>query len=165
MPFDMHDIAFLQRHARSEAERSRTEKVNMHIARAPMRVIFKVVVLDIWERVAHMRFAGINRARPQRLAGPIHTNFARNAEKIDARYQLGADGTWPQLRRRQVEIVALFHTMIGKLVRGAESGTPGIPVTIDQVSSRDLRFFAPVLSIRRDGQRITMGAQDRPRSF
>src|SRR5687767_7382597 len=61
-----HHIAILQCHAIAKAEYARSEEMNVYIAGLPVLSIFEVMMLQVFERVAHVRFSRRQFARPDR---------------------------------------------------------------------------------------------------
>ena len=57
-PGDLHDVPIFQRYSRPEAEGVRAEEVKMDVARATVRGIFEVVVLQVREGMHHVVFPG-----------------------------------------------------------------------------------------------------------
>ena len=73
---DLELIAVAGLEASAEADAIGPEEVNVDIAGAAEEVILEMVLLQVGDRVTHMRLAGLKRAAPNDRAGAPNSNLA-----------------------------------------------------------------------------------------
>ena len=57
---DLHRVSIAEADVLAKAQRAGAEKMHMHVSRTAVEFEFEVMVLDIAETVAHLRFTGAN---------------------------------------------------------------------------------------------------------
>ena len=125
-----HNFAIRKLDACAEAERIGSQKVDMRVARAEVAGVLEMVVLQIFERVRHPRFATGDFLRPN--PPPAAPDAGKSQDKIEPRIdnQFRPDCTGALFRRCQIEIIQLLQAMIGKFIRrrisAAESHKPPV---------------------------------------
>src|SRR5579859_6787400 len=135
--------------------------MNVDVARSPVLLIFKMMMLKDNYRVRHILFSGPD------VFAPDSPLIAQNLDPAGdvlkwrlAHHQLRPNRTIPQFRRSQVEIVLLFHLMIRELISNCQANAAGFAAGRNQVNSRDLRLLASVVSKGGDQQIFTMGPEN-----
>ena len=156
----MHHVPIGELHIVPEAERIRSEEVNMQIARNPVLRIFEVMVLDICQTVAHDGLAGPYLAAPDHLAGALHPDLAGNMIESRIDDQLRTDRARPELRMGEIQIVSLFEPVIRELVAHRHANAARETLRIDEVDARYLRFLAAVLGEFRNFERFAVRPED-----
>ena len=157
---DLHDITILQRHSLSETESVSSEKVDMQVARSPVRFVLEMMVFEVGETVRHCLISAENRARPFGFACAFNGYLSGQRIELRIRYKLGTDRTVPQLRCGEIEVVSLLEAMIRELVAGCHPKPARHTRSVDKVDACNLRLLSTVLGVGRDDQRLEMAAQD-----
>src|SRR5687767_4005023 len=103
-----------------------------------------MVMLDVAQRMRHVRLAGQERHLPQSAAcaddsgNPAHVAWQLAAE------QLGTECRRPQFRVREPQVVRALRDVIGKFVRQTVAEAPWATGRIYDIDAGDLRLFAAV---------------------
>src|SRR5687768_16606399 len=93
----------------------------MHVARLPEHRIFEMVMLEIGNRMRHVRLSGQERLLPQDRTVAQDARRALDVERQVADQNLGTKGGVAQLRMRQIEVVHALGDMVGELVGEREA--------------------------------------------
>src|SRR5450432_598607 len=95
---NLHHISLLQLDPLTETERVGAEEMDVDIARPPVRLELKMMMLQVGDGVRHGLLAGTDGARPQRLSLALYRNRAWDRFEPGAYHQLRTDRTVSQLR-------------------------------------------------------------------
>ena len=91
-----------------------------------MRGVFEMVMFQVGKGMHHVRVSAGDFLRPERLSGAFHAGRSLHVLEGSADDQFRAERAGAQFGGREVEVVAGFHLMIGKLVALREADAPGI---------------------------------------
>jgi hypothetical protein len=68
---NLHNISIMEANVFAKTERTCAEIVYMHVSGAAVEFELKVMMLDVSETVAHLRFTCANCLRPEKIAAPL----------------------------------------------------------------------------------------------
>ena len=88
---DLHDVAGRQAQVIAEAESTGAIEMDMDIARPPVHGKLEVMMLNVFERVAHVRLAASDRFFPKQRAFAVDTSTAGHRIEIGIKDQFGPD--------------------------------------------------------------------------
>jgi hypothetical protein len=149
----------------AKAERASTEIVHVHVSGAAVEFELKVMMLDVSETVAHLRFTGTNCLRSKKIAAPLDVYGAGDGFESRINDKLRAKGAHAQFRAGEVEVVFLLEYVIGKLVARGHAQPIRLPFRSDDVTCGDFGLFPAVLGIRRNEEGLPMSAKRRTVAF
>src|SRR5690349_14372377 len=92
-PLNYDLISLVQNHAVSVAGNAASQKMDMHVARNPVRFEFEMMLLDLFQPERRMLLAGADLLAPYRRATPLHRYSARDVLELGLERQLRTDGT------------------------------------------------------------------------
>jgi hypothetical protein len=75
---NLHNISITEADVFAKTERTGAEIVHVHVSGAAVEFELKVMMLDVSETVAHLRFTCANCLRPERIAAPRDVYGARD---------------------------------------------------------------------------------------
>ncbi|MNM98952.1 hypothetical protein D3C81_1114990 [compost metagenome] len=133
--------------------------MHVDIAGAQELGVLEVVELKVLEAVAHVLLARQERLAPQHLAIAQDAAGTFQVSRQCPKAQLRAEAAGAQLGMRQVQVVAPFHHMVGKLVAQGVAEAVWRAVGTDQVQPDQLRLFAGIFGKGRQRQ-VGAGAHD-----
>ena len=140
MKVDLHDVAGRQAHVIAETESTGAVEMDVDIAGLPVHGELEVMMLDVFECMAHVRLAAFDRFFPEQRAFAVNTSMAGHRIEIGIKNQFGPDGAFPQLAAGQIEVVLLLQDVIGELVTLSHADTTRLSVAVDEVDAGDFRF-------------------------
>ena len=159
IPFNYDLIAGVENHAVGVTGDAAAQEVDVHVARNPVRLEFKMMLLDLLQRERGVLFAGPDFLGPYRIPVPLHRNRARDVLEFGIERQFRSDRAISQLRPRKQARIPPGRHRIREFVSRGESYAPGDPIRTDEVNRGDLRFLGPASRETRNRQRLSMGAQ------
>ncbi len=113
---NLHHIALLHDDSGSKAETRCAEEVDMRIAGAAVARILEVVVLQILQRMHHVRLTGGDLLRPERVAASLDPYLAGRVVQRLRDEQFRPDRALAQLRMGEIEIVPALHAVVRELI-------------------------------------------------
>jgi hypothetical protein len=158
---NLHDVPIVEADVFAKAQRAGAEIVHMHVSRSAVEFELKVMMLDVSEAVAHLRFTCANCLRPEKIAAPPDVYGARDRFEYRINDKFRAKRAHAQFRASEIEVVFLLEYVIGKLVAGGHAQTIRLPVWGDDVTCGDLGFFTAVLGIGGNEESLPMCAKRR----
>src|SRR5690606_19312947 len=103
---DFEHVAHGRLDAIRTAQRAGPVEIDMHVSRPAKSDIFEMMMLQIGDGVAHIRLAREEFLPPYRLPVPQDLRSARDMRRKFPDQQFRSVGTLPELRMRQIKIVA-----------------------------------------------------------
>src|SRR5688500_10402885 len=115
--------------------------MKMYVAGAQKRLVFKMVILQICDAVAHVLFATEKWLFPNNLAISNNSGIPLHALGKSAYNQLWANRAGSELTVRKIKIIDFFGFMIRKLVAESKSEAVWMSVIADQINSHNFCFI------------------------
>src|SRR5690606_16349787 len=118
----------------------------VNIARTTEELIFKMMMLEICNRVGHVRLTRKERLFKNHLIPTSDTRNTFHMIRQRPDIKLWAKRGLPQFRMCQPQIVFLLNNMVGKLIRKAEAKTKWRAVRPNHINASKLWLFTTILS-------------------
>jgi hypothetical protein len=124
VPLDHDLIPFIQNKAVRIARNAAAQKMDMHVARNPVCLEFKMTLLDLLQPERGVFFAGPDFLRPYGHSVPFHGNRSSDVLKLSVERQLRPNRARPQLGAREQASILRRNGRIREFVSRSESHAP-----------------------------------------
>ncbi|RMP78665.1 hypothetical protein ALQ16_204009 [Pseudomonas syringae pv. actinidiae] len=122
--------------------------MHMYVTRPEELGVFEVVILKVFQAVAHVGLAAEEFFFPQYFAITPDAAGAGQALWQFAYTQLRPERAGAQFRVGQVQVIAAFHDVIGVLVANSEAQAIGLAIMADHIKAAQLGLFPAVFGER-----------------
>ena len=127
--------------------------------------VLEVVVFEVGEAVGHVGFAGDDRSGPEGVASVFDSYGAVDVVEVGVEDEFWAEGAISELGWRQVEVILLFHHVIGEFVTDGETDTARVSIAVDHVAAGDFGLLTTVVRISGYVEGFPVRSDDRPGAF
>ena len=132
----------------------------MGVAGTTVRRIFELVVLQVGQGVGHVGLAGGDGSGPDGFSVSFDGDGSAHVPEVCAHDEFRTNGAVAQFGGGQVEVVFLFHDVVGEFVADGQAHAPGTPVRGDDVGAGDFGLFSAVVGKGRYAHRLPVRLQD-----